>query len=129
MAAKCPVCGAPMENDTCGYCGYVEKKAAEPTAYATNISQQPIQPQIVINNQPQNNMGFIPGVSKKSKMTALLLCIFVGYLGVHKFYVGKVGVGLIYLFTMGLFGIGWIVDIIRIAAGSFTDEFGLPLRQ
>ena len=64
MVAKCPVCGAPMQDDTCGYCGHSEKKTAEPTAYATNVSQQPIQPQvvqpqIVINNPPQNNMGFI----------------------------------------------------------------------
>lgn len=134
MAAKCPVCGAPMQDDTCGYCGHSEKKTAEPTAYATNISQQPIQPQvvqpqIVINNPPQNNMGFTPGVSKKNKTVALLLCIFLGYFGAHKFYVGKVGMGILYLFTMGFFGIGWLIDVIRIAVGSFTDEFGLPLKN
>lgn len=134
MVAKCPVCGAPMQDDTCGYCGHSEKKTAEPTAYATNVSQQPIQPQvvqpqIVINNPPQNNMGFTPGVSRKNKTVALLLCIFLGYFGAHKFYVGKVGMGIIYLFTMGFFGIGWLVDIICIAVGSFKDEFGLPLRN
>lgn len=134
MAAKCQVCGAPMRDDTCGYCGHSEKKIAEPTVYETNISQQPIQPQvvqpqIVINNLPQNTMGFTPGISKKNKIVALLLCIFLGYFGAHKFYVGKVGMGILYLFTMGFFGIGWFIDVILIAIGSFKDEFGLPLKN
>lgn len=41
--------------------------------------------------------------SDKSKITALLLCIFVGYLGIHHFYVGRIGKGILYLFTGGLF--------------------------
>jgi len=40
--------------------------------------------------------------------------IFLGYLGAHRFYEGKVILGIIYLFTFGLFGIGWFIDIIRI---------------
>ena len=138
MAGKCPMCGAPMEGDKCGYCGYAEKKAKESYSYTNRAPQSqliPPQPipnsqtsvqQIVINTQA--NMGITPGVSRKSKMTALLLCIFFGYLGAHKFYVGKTGMGLLYLFTLGLFGIGWLVDIILIAIGSFRDEFDLPLR-
>jgi len=51
----------------------------------------------------------------KNKWVSLLLCIFLGWLGAHKFYEGKLGIGLIYLFTLGLWGIGWIVDIIRLA--------------
>lgn len=50
----------------------------------------------------------------KNKWVAFLLCFFLGYLGAHKFYEGKIGMGILYLFTAGLFGIGWIVDIIRI---------------
>lgn len=50
-----------------------------------------------------------------NKLVALLLCIFLGYFGIHKFYEGKVGMGILYLFTGGLFGIGWIVDIVLIA--------------
>ena len=73
--------------------------------------------------------GIIPGISRKSKTTALLLCIFLGGLGAHRFYVGKVGTGILYLLTVGIFGIGWFVDIIRIATGSFRDEFGLPVKQ
>lgn len=67
--------------------------------------------------------------SDKSKTTALLLCIFLGMFGVHQFYVGKIGKGILYLFTGGIFCIGWIVDIIKIANGSFTDNVGAPLRQ
>jgi len=43
------------------------------------------------------------------------LCIFFGYFGAHKFYEGKTIMGLIYLFTLGLFGFGWLIDIIIIA--------------
>ena len=48
------------------------------------------------------------------KWVAFVLCLLLGYLGVHKFYEGKAGMGILYLFTAGLFGIGWIVDIISI---------------
>lgn len=67
--------------------------------------------------------------SSKSKFIALLLCIFLGPLGIHRFYVGKMGTGLLYLFTAGLFGIGWAVDIIKICLGTFTDNVGVPLRK
>mgnify|MGYP003763563379 CR=1 FL=1 len=64
-------------------------------------------------------------VSPKNRLAALLLCFFLGYLGIHRFYVGKVGTGLIWLFTAGFFGIGALVDFIMIAVGSFTDQAGL----
>ena len=64
-------------------------------------------------------------VSPKSRLAALLLCFFFGYLGIHRFYVGKVGTGLIWLFTAGFFGIGAIIDFIMIIVGSFTDQSGL----
>ncbi len=130
METKCPMCGAPMENEGCGYCGYVANKQPEPTAYTNDVSQQlqTVQ-QMSMNPQPINNMGVMPGISRKSKVTALLLCIFLGWAGAHRFYVGKIGTGILYLFTIGICGIGWLVDIIFIAMGSFEDDFGLPLRQ
>ncbi len=63
-------------------------------------------------------------ISRKSRLVSLLLCIFVGYLGVHRFYIGKVGMGILYLFTGGLLGIGWLIDIIMIACGNMTDATG-----
>lgn len=53
-----------------------------------------------------------------------LICFFLGFLGVHRFIVGKIGTGLIYLFTGGLFGIGWIIDFVMILSGTFTDAKG-----
>ena len=48
----------------------------------------------------------------KDKWVAVLLCLFLGGIGAHKFYEGKIGMGILYLFTVGLFGIGWLVDFI-----------------
>ena len=73
--------------------------------------------------------NYVTPTSDKSKTVALLLCIFLGLFGIHRFYVGKIGTGLLYLFTVGLFGIGWIVDIVRILLGTFTDNVGTPLRK
>lgn len=51
---------------------------------------------------------------KNNKWTIFLLCLFLGYLGVHKFYEGKIGMGILYLCTFGLFGFGWLIDLILI---------------
>ena len=72
---------------------------------------------------------YVTNTSNKSRLVALLLCIFLGEFGAHRFYVGKIGTGLIYLFTAGLFGIGWIIDLIKICLGSFRDNVGEPLRK
>ncbi len=58
--------------------------------------------------------AIVDGGKLKSKWVALTLCFFLGYLGAHKFYEDKVGVGILYLLTMGLFGIGWVVDFISL---------------
>ena len=50
----------------------------------------------------------------KNKWVSLALCFFLGYLGAHKFYEGKAGMGVLYIFTFGLFGIGVLVDFITI---------------
>lgn len=61
---------------------------------------------------------------KKSGKTALLLCVFFGFLGVHRFYVGKIGSGILTLITGGLLGLWTIVDLIRLAQNKFTDKHG-----
>lgn len=66
--------------------------------------------------------------SDKNKDTAFWLCLFGGFLGLHQYYVGNIGKGLLYTFTFGLFCIGWIKDLISILLGSFRDNVGAPLR-
>ncbi|CAJ1317597.1 TM2 domain-containing protein [Paenibacillus sp. PK4536] len=66
--------------------------------------------------------------SRKSNLVSLLLCIFFGYLGIHRFYVGKVGTGLLMLFTAGLGGVWVIIDIIIIILGKFRDKEGYRLK-
>ena len=62
--------------------------------------------------------------SNKSRLVALLLCWFLGYLGVHRFYVGKVGTGVLMFFTLGGFGIWYLIDLIMIVMGTFRDANG-----
>ena len=61
-------------------------------------------------------------ISRKSRLIALLLCFFLGYLGIHRFYAGKIGTGILMLCTAGGLGIWWIIDIIFIVCGSFRDK-------
>lgn len=68
-------------------------------------------------------------VPERSFLIALLLSILIGTLGVDRFYLGKIGTGLLKLITGGGFGIWWIIDIILIATGTMTDKWGRPLAQ
>lgn len=67
--------------------------------------------------------------SDKKKLLTLLLCIFLGYLGIHRFYVGKALSGLFWLLTGGIVGIGVVVDAVLILFNAFTDKHGKTLRE
>ena len=62
--------------------------------------------------------------SDKDFITTLLICVFLGGLGVHRFFVDKMGTGVLMLVTLGGLGIWWIIDIILIVTGSFEDSEG-----
>ena len=127
---KSPVCGAPLKGKRCDYCGYEDRMPVEKDISLNQIYCQKEElpgQHVIMDNPVFKSPEVAPGVSRKSKTVALLLCIFGGGLGAHKFYVGKSGMGILYLFTLGLFGFGWIIDIILIATGMFKDEFDLPL--
>jgi len=64
------------------------------------------------------------GVSEKSNTVALLLCLFLGAFGIHRFYVGKIGTGILELVTLGGLGIWALIDLIFIALGKFKDKNG-----
>lgn len=63
----------------------------------------------------------------RNKFVTLLLCIFLGYLGIHRFYLGKTLSGIIYLCTGGFFVVGVIVDVFLILTGSMRDADGREL--
>ena len=111
----CKYCGTkiPMDAVICTACGRQVEMLAE--------RSQPM-PQVVIHNSTQSvshanaSATASAGAGRKSvnKWVSFWLCLLLGYFGAHKFYEGKAGMGLLYLFTFGLCGIGWIIDTIAI---------------
>lgn len=101
----CPKCGAPVEDSAtfCPKCG-------------TSLQAQPASP--LDSKVPSDGRWLI----------ALLLCFFLGCLGIHRFYVGKTGSGIAMLLTCGGCGIWALVDFIMILVNSFTDKDGRPLK-
>ena len=60
-------------------------------------------------------------ISPNSRFLTLIICIFGGWIGLHRFTTGKFFTGIIYLFTFGFFGIGWVFDTVRLLFGSYRD--------
>lgn len=127
----CSECGALMDNAKfCQHCGEaIDMDCVVCPKCGKQVSQlKQEQPSIVINNNNSNdsvnanvNANTNTNVSaaaapirKCDKWVAFLLCLFLGPLGGHKFYEGKIGMGILYIFTAGLFFIGWIIDLIAI---------------
>lgn len=67
--------------------------------------------------------------TQKSWVVALVLCLFLGTIGVHRFYVGKVGTGILQILTLGGCGIWVLIDLIMILVGKFSDKNGQPLAR
>ena len=101
----CPKCGSQNDNGSnfCNTCG--------------------------INLLITQDSNGIQIISEKNWLITLLLCVFLGVVGVHRFYVGKTGTGILMILTGGGFGIWMLVDVIMIATNSFTDVNGLKLNK
>ena len=68
-------------------------------------------------------------MSEKRILPAFLLCFFLGCFGAHRFYVGKIGTGILQILTLGGLGIWALIDWIMIIVGAFTDKDGNKLTQ
>ena len=119
----CPKCGSTQDPEAkfCQNCGAQMKGQTqqEQTITPQPITVAPVQSvsQVVQVTVP----GTQPSISQKSRLVALILCLLFGVIGVHRFYVGKVGSGILYLFTFGICGIGWAIDCLVILLGGFKD--------
>ena len=110
--ARCQKCGA----------GLPVSEAQAPAAPSTPQAAPVFQVNV---NAPQASS--VVQSASNSKLAAGLLCFFLGYLGVHRFYLGYTIIGLIQFFTLGGFVIWALIDLIMIITGSLNDADGRPL--
>lgn len=116
QAVMCVGCGVPPKKgkNFCQHCGSETNSAADVCVKCG------------VKLATEVNEGDEGG---KDWLTALLLSIFLGVLGIHRFYTGHIAVGVIQLLTFGGCGLWALIDIILIAAGSFKDKKGNPLKR
>jgi len=62
--------------------------------------------------------------SPYKRLVLSIVCIFLGELGIHRLVVGRIATGLIWFLTFGVFGLGWLVDVILLLSGNFKDKQG-----
>lgn len=113
----------PENTKFCKFCGSLihEESVVCPNCGRQVEELRREEPKVVYQQSNSNNTTYVdnrttvvPHGKAKDKWVAFFLCLFLGYLGIHKFYEGKIGMGILYLFTFGLFGIGALVDLITI---------------
>lgn len=110
----------PPDTKFCKHCAAVIPKDAVICTVCGRQVEELVQaqqsPPIIINNTNTNtNLNTVSTQMtgrQRSKWVALALCFFLGAIGAHKFYEGKIGMGILYIFTVGLFMIGTIIDFI-----------------
>ena len=113
----CPNCGKENPDDSyyCRECGFSLKAnapAAGPGMQKTSVIQ---------DASNVKSYGF------KSRWVAFFLCLTLGWLGIHRFYIGKIGTGILFALTFGGLGFGWFMDLFAILCGAFRDKKGYPL--
>ena len=116
MAAICPVCNQKVSI-------FEEEYSRGKSLHRDCVKEFESQPgKYLEDTKSDRSEKSEPG--DKDFITTLLLCIFLGGLGVHRFFVDKMGTGVLMLVTLGGLGIWWIIDIILIVTGSFEDSEG-----
>ena len=112
----CPHCGTKMLSTDryCGGCGWD----------AEHPDEEPAKKEQTGRREPAPTPRKTAPPSDFNRLTTFLLCLLLGFLGVHRFYVGRAGSGLVWLLTLGVFSVGWIYDLVMIATGEFLDEQG-----
>ncbi len=129
----CKYCGQKIAADAviCTHCG----RQVEDFMTANNRSSGQGNNVTIMNTPyPVPNQGQPYGqsnISQKSKTAAIVLAAlgFFGLAGIHRFYSGKIISGLFYLFTWGFFGLGTIIDIVKLANNTFTDSAGYLIKN
>ena len=120
----CAVCGTEIKSNFCPKCGSPAAGFYPGPELRNKYAQYNPNANPYASNYAYTRDMHYP-VSNKSRMVAFILCLVIGCIGAHHFYVGRIGYGILYLFTGGLFGIGWLVDVILLATGSYKDQYGL----
>lgn len=145
---ECPNCGAQVVGTVCEYCGTI-LKGADPQVVVVNNYYGSDAPQGQAGASQwtgHKNAGYTPApsvtpqasaaqqaayanVSPKSRTATVILALFFGCIGAHRFYTGRVGLGILYLFTCGLFCFGWIIDVVLALLGELKDRQGRPITR
>ena len=98
----------------CSSCGEIIKKEAE------------ICPKCGVRQKRQSSD--LSNAEGKDWLTSILLCFFLGVLGIHRFYTGYTGMGILIILTIGgFFGIIPLIDLVRMLTGSYKDSEGNAL--
>lgn len=118
---KCPACGSRVFID-------LEEAPQRTQTPPEHQGQGPAPEPVVVYQTIHHRVYAQPRKSPRNRWVALLLCFLGGIVGLHRFYVGKIGTGVLYLLTGGVLYLGALVDFFSILAGTFRDGEGLPLR-
>lgn len=142
QATSCPNCGTPIKKGEMKFCQHCAEQIDKDCVVCPKCGKQVGEisnndKNIIINNNNTSSASASANIlggniiSPKSRLITLLLCLFLGILGIHRFYVGKIGTGILMILLM-FTGIGeiWLfIDFLLIVFGAFTDKNGFKIKN